>query len=105
MQRYGFLNRSARSKYSVSPFLLDFAICALPQLGQTTERLLGDSECISVPSKDGNLTKTGTPERRCIGLPGITLALVKLLACSHAGVAANYRVINEQNDDCPDYGD
>jgi hypothetical protein len=103
MQRYGFLNRSVRSKYSVSPFLLDFAMCPLPQLGQSTEQLLGDSDCISLFLRRAEILLR--LERRCIGLPGIKLALVKLLACSQAGLAANHRVIDEQNDDCPDYRD
>jgi hypothetical protein len=33
------------------------------------------------------------------------LAVVILLDCLHVGAAAGHRVVDEQNDDCADYGD
>jgi hypothetical protein len=49
-------NTSVWRKSSVSPFLLDFEMYTLPQLGQTTEQLLRNTHLISVPLKAGNLT-------------------------------------------------
>jgi hypothetical protein len=63
MQQYGFVNTRVWRKNSASPFLLDFEMYTLPQLGQTTEQLLRNTHRISVPLKAGKLLSRVGQER------------------------------------------
>jgi hypothetical protein len=40
-----------------------------------------------------------------LGAKPLHPAVVILLVCLHVGAAAGHRVVDEQNDECADYGD
>jgi hypothetical protein len=92
------VDRSEWSKNSINPLFRDFEMCVLPQLGHTTKALLRDPECISVSLKAEKLTKTRHQE---VAYRNFN----RVFACLHTGGPAEHGVVDEQNDDCSDYGD